>query len=450
MPADNQETTKKTLRPEGIPRVEGHGGIVLEVLDDQVKSVNVAIYEGPRLIEMLAIGKTPVEDMSLTSRICAICTLSHRYAAIRGLEKCMGYSNLPKKVGLTRELMHLSESIESNSLHVFYLSAPDLLGFPSVVAMYGAHPELVARALRLKQLGTELMKACAGRKIHGENATTGGFYGYPSTEQLLASKQKAIECLPQLIEDVVLLSTLDIPDGGDRDMVFMALVPENGEFGFVADTVGVLKDCNLTTYPVKDYRQLTNERNVAHSFAKRCRYQDDPFFVGALARMLILKDKLGGKAGELLRKIVTPQWYRSPIYNILAQAVEIIYCVERMIELIDKIVELPDEPLVPPPRIAGEGVGAVEAPRGILYHEYTLGEDGLVAKCNIITPTAQFLDDVEESLTHVAKKLLADPAESDDSIRDKLETVVRSYDPCISCSCHMVELRRLYSSDTSE
>ena len=434
----------KNIRPEGLPRVEGHGGIVLEIINDQIKSVNVEIYEGPRLFEKLAIGKTPEEDMSLTSRICAICTLSHRYAAVRALEKCKGYTNamLDPQVLHTRELMHIAEMIESHALHVFFLSAPDLLGYTSVVKMYNDHKELVARALRLKQLGTDLMKACSARKIHGENPTIGGFYGYPDDEVLLELKTRAESMLETAVADVKLLASLEFPATVDRDMTFMSVLPEDGTFGWVADTIAILEpDGEISTYPASEYRSLTNERTVAHSFAKRCTYKQEPFMVGALARILIMKDRLTGTAKEILDETFNKNWYRNPVYNILAQAIELVFAMERMIKVIDELVPMKSLRLVPPPREAGPGIGVVEAPRGILYHHYVLDDAGKISFCNVITPTAQFLDDMEASLLDAAHRL-ADHVESDEKLRDDLELIARSYDPCISCATHMVRIER--------
>ncbi|MCD6382412.1 MAG: nickel-dependent hydrogenase large subunit [Candidatus Hydrothermae bacterium] len=178
------------IRVESLARVEGHGGITVTLKDNKVEDVRVEIFEGPRLIEALVVGKTPEEDLNITPRICAICTVSHKYAALRGLEKALGVK-VPKKTHLTRELMHMGEIIESNALHVFLLALPDFLGYPSAVHMANDHLEAVKAGLALKKFGNRIMEITTARATHGENPVLGGFGRFPSSEELKELKKTA-------------------------------------------------------------------------------------------------------------------------------------------------------------------------------------------------------------------------------------------------------------------
>ena len=178
----------RTIKISQIARVEGHGGITVVIDKNKVKDVQVEIYEGPRLIETLVIGKTIDESVSITSRICAICTISHRYAAIRSIERALNIK-VPEKVTLLRTLMHLGEIIESHSLHVFLLALPDILGYPSAIAMVNEYEKEVISGLLLKKYGTSIMKLISGRKIHGENPIIGCLlYTSPSPRDLSTSR----------------------------------------------------------------------------------------------------------------------------------------------------------------------------------------------------------------------------------------------------------------------
>ena len=139
----------RELNVEALARVEGDGGITVTLDGNKVKSVTLDVHEGPRLIEQLVKGMKPEDDLTVIPRICAICTLSHRYSALRGLEKALGIVP-PEKTQLTRELMMLGENVESNSLHTFLLALPDFLGYPSAIAMLNDYADDVKRALRLK------------------------------------------------------------------------------------------------------------------------------------------------------------------------------------------------------------------------------------------------------------------------------------------------------------
>ena len=144
--------SKKNIIIEPLARVEGHGGIRVEIEDNKISNVEVRILEGPRLFEELVVGKTPQEDLSIVPRICAICNLSHKYAALRGLEKAVGIT-VDSTTQLYRELMHHGEMIESHSLHIYFLALPDFLGYDNAVAMADKYGDTVVKALQMKKFG---------------------------------------------------------------------------------------------------------------------------------------------------------------------------------------------------------------------------------------------------------------------------------------------------------
>lgn len=415
-----------------LSRVEGHGGITVRIKDHQVRGVRVNIYEGPRLIETLLNQKTPEEALNIVCRICAICSVSHRYAALRGLEKALGIEPA-QKVVLLRELMHLGELIESNALHLFVLALPDFLGYPSAVAMVDKYRDEVLSGLELKKFGNRVTELISGRVIHGENPILGGFGRYPTAEELDSLKEEAVALIPNAEAGVELLRSFRYPTFMEGGMAFMALRPLGDRYGFVGDKVlistGEERD-------VEEYRGLTQERVVAHSFAKRSRYRGRPFFVGALARMNLLGERLDGRAAECFRRCYNLAWIRNPIYNNLAQAIEILHCLEEIPVLIEEIERLEDPARAGPTRAEGVGTGAVEAPRGILYHHYELSQ-GLISSADIVTPTAQNLDNLEHHIRVGAANLLT---QGDEELELKLGMVARAYDPCISCSAHLVRI----------
>jgi len=426
----------RELNVEALARVEGDGGITVTLDGDKVKSVTLDIHEGPRLIEQLVRGMTPADDINVTPRICAICTLSHRYAAIRALEKSLGITP-PEKAQLTRELMMLGENVESNSLHTFLLALPDFLGYPSAVAMLGDYPEDVTRALRLKKFGNHVMTVTSGRIVHGENPILGGFGKYPSKKHLEEIKAKAQELVPDAIRDVELFGSLKYPKYSEADMTFMSVDAPRNQYGFAGDSILI---SNGKKASAEDYKKLTNERVVSHSFAKRSLYQNSTFTVGANARMVNMGRRLDGEAADLFKKHFDERWTRNPLMNNLAQAIEMLWSLEHMPDMCDRVASLDDPPIAKPTRQTGSGTGAVEAPRGTLYHHYEV-KDGLIDVADIITPTAQNLDDIEVHMKLTAEKMLAEK-KTDEEVKLGLEIVARAYDPCISCATHLVTLKR--------
>ncbi len=423
----------KKINVEPLARVEGHGGITVTIENNQVKEVRFDILEGPRLFEQLVIGKTPDESVSIASRICAICFLSHALAEIRAQERAMDIK-VGKKLQLLRKLAHFGEIIESHALHYYLLALPDYLGYPDAISMVKKFPEEVTGGLELKKFGNRVMEVVAGRRVHGENLKVGKIGKIPSDEELEELKKRAIELIPEIERGLAIWEKLDIPDYMEEEMTFASVWPEDGTYDFRADTI---KISDGTVLKGDDYKTLTNERVVPHSFAKRCRYKGKPYSVGAQARMLIMKDRLDGKALEYFKKYYNERWHRNPHYNNVAQAIELLFCLEHIPELVDEIKKTPWEDSKIG-REGGKGTGIVEAPRGLLIH-HTEVENGRVKYADYVIPTTQNLDAAELYMRNAVENLIKQGVED---LELPLEMIVRAYDPCISCSVHLVKVVR--------
>jgi sulfhydrogenase subunit alpha len=427
----------REITVEPLSRVEGEGAITIQIEGKKIKDVRFDILEGTRLIETLVVGKSPEEDVSIVCRICAICTLSHRYAALLGLEKALGIE-VPPKVDWMRSLMHMGECLESHSLHIFLLALPDFLGYPSAIAMTDKYGEQVKQALALKKFANHIMEVTSGRMIHGENPTVGGFGRYPEHGVLLDVKKQARKFLPFAEQGVEMMAGLNIPDFFETNTLFLCCEPDNNEYGLVGDCIRISTGEVISA---DEYQKLTNEHFVFHSAAKHCLYQGKPYTVGALARMNNLGERLKDKAGKLFQKHWNQRWLKSPMFNNLAQAIEIVWALERIPHIIDNVLKLKKNPkIIQSKRKSGEGVGAVEAPRGTLFHHYRI-ENGLVDYANFVIPTGQNLEDCEKYMRRAVEGLLKQDAD-DEIIFRQCEMIARAYDPCISCSTHLVRIER--------
>ncbi len=431
----------KTISVDHLCRVEGNGGISATIDGKAVTGVKFSIYEGPRLIERLTIGRTPEEDVSISPRICAICTLSHKNAVIRAMENALSIQ-VPPKVTLLRELMHMGEFIESHSLHVYYLALPDYVGFPNAIAMASKFDLEVKIALEMKNYGNHIMKTISGRYIHGENPVIGGFGKFPSKEELLWIKNRAIQFMPFVFKTVDLFCEIEYPEIPEAATLYACCEPGNNAYGFWGDEIFLSTGEKIYK---DDYKKLTNEFIVSHSYAKRSRYKGEPFSVGALARVNNLGERLKGEAGKKYEKYFNSRWKSNPLFINAAQALEILYCFERIPPLVDELLEYQEDPaIVQYTSKQGKGTGLVEAPRGLLIHHHEV-TDGLVSFADIITPTAINAEDIERYCYIAAQKLLDKGQE--DKIRDRMDLIVRAYDPCISCSAHMARVEKAPEED---
>lgn len=426
---------RKSIVIDRVCRVEGHGGITVNIEDGKVAEVKMHIFEGPRFFEPLVVGKTYDEVAPILMRICAICSASHTVASLMAVENAFGVE-VSAQTRLLRELLLHGGNIESHALHLFCLVLPDLMCHPSAVALAADYPEEVRMGLELKKLGNTIQEAIGGRAIHPVNAIVGGFGKLPTHRRLLDLKKQLKKGLERSLAAFELVSSLELPDFCISPNTYAALSSNGSGYSLLGDKI-VLSTGYTTEISV--YRDVCTETTVTHSHAKHSRFRTEPFMVGALARIALNGKGLSGQARELERRL-DPDWFSgNPLHNNVAQAIELVYSIEDSIEIIDQLLaagikEEKPEKVTPGP---GTGTGAVEAPRGTLYHSYSFNEAGRLTEADIITPTAQNLANIEKDLRVTAENSIG---ESKGSIASKLEMVVRAYDPCISCSVHLLEV----------
>lgn len=418
-----------------ICRVEGHGGITVGIKDGRVSEVNMDIFEGPRFFEPLVVGRAYDEVSPILMRICAICSGTHTVASLRAVESAFGVT-VSRQTHLLRDLLVQGGNIQSHALHLFCLSIPDFLNYPSAIALASDHAQEVKMGLELKKLGNTIQEAIGGRAIHPVNATVGGFGRVPTRDMLFDLKEQLKRGLEQSLTTVDLVSGLQIPDFCVSPNIYAALSSNEHGYSLFGDKIA------LSTGDTKDieaYKEICNEQVVSHSHAKQSRFKSKPFAVGAMARIILNGQKLSGEAKKAKVRLGLDAVSDNMLYNNAAQAIELIYSIERAIEIIDELLEVgirEEKPLKFRVQ-AGTGIGAVEAPRGTLYHSYSFDEAGRLIEADVITPTAQNLANIEKDLRVAVENLMDEPKEL---LSSKLEMVVRAYDPCISCAVHLIEV----------
>ena len=415
-----------------LTRVEGHGNIVVDVRNGVLEKCELQVVETPRFFEPMVRGRTYKEVSHIVSRICGICSVGHSTASLRAIEAALGIELSEQTIMLRRLNMH-GEMLDSHILHTYMLIAPDLLGVQSVIPLAKSHPEVVLRALRMKKLAGEICRIISGRHTHPIAMTVGGFTHTPSEKDLLYLRKLLIDARDDVEATIALFASLEMP-AFERETEYIASHKDD-EYCFID---GVIASSEGRTWPAEAYRSVTNEYLVPYSTAKRARNLRDSYMVGALARFNINFDQLHPAAKAAASRLGMTPPVINPYMITVAQVIEIVHCVEDAIDQVDELLLRGvkwEEPTAPP-HLSGTGVGVCDVPRGILFHEYTI-EDGMVTAANCIIPTGQNLQNVELDMRALVPKIVDKPQPE---ITLALEMLVRAYDPCISCSTHLLDV----------
>lgn len=428
-----------------LTRVEGHGNIVVNVKDGKIEECRLEIVESPRFFEGMLRGRSIFEAQHITSRICGICACGHTLSSIQAAEDAIGFIPSEQTIKL-RKLLLYQEILDSHLLHIYILVAPDLLGVKSFVPLIDTHNKVVKRALRMKKACNDVCEILAGRHIHPISAIVGGFTKIPGEKELDAMLGILNDMRSDMDSTVELVKALapSIP-AFERDTEYVGLVSDDDEYPMLMGDIGSTDGLKINK---RDYKKLTNEFVVPHSSSKHTKASRESYMTGALARFNLNADKLNPKAKAVAKELGMKPIVRNPYLNTAAQLIECVQCLEESIRLLEDFkkngidkkealtVGLNEQKIIAVNK--GNGVGAVEVPRGILFHNYEVDENGKIINANCIIPTGQNLNNIEHDMKKLVFEIIDKP---DEEITLMLEMLVRAYDPCISCSAHFLNVK---------
>jgi sulfhydrogenase subunit alpha len=433
---NTQTGTNLDINVKHLTRVEGHGNIVVNMKEGVLEKAQLEIVEAPRYFEAMLKGRSFHEAAIITSRICGICSLGHQITSLKATEQALGLEVSEQTVLLRKLLIH-GATLQSNVLHAYFLAAPDFLKVGSVFPLVGTHPEVVLRALRMKRLANDIGDVVSGRAVHPITPVPGGFTRIPTAGELKELKRRLEEEMyPDLLATVETLKSLAgaIPRF-ERETEYISLRSDDDYALYDGDI------CSTDTgrVPDSEYRKMTNEFIVPHSTGKHAKVGRSSYMVGALARWNNNHDRLCDLSHTAAGSLGLKPGCRNPYMNTIAQVVEAAHCAVDAIGIIDKLLAagLKDEQPNQDPTRFSTGIGATEVPRGILYHEYTYDRQGRVTKANCIIPTGQNLANIDDDMKKLVPEIID---KSKEEITLRLEMLVRAYDPCISCSVHMLDV----------
>ncbi len=420
------------IKVDQLARVEGEGGVWVKVRDGRIDYVEVNIFEPPRFFEAFLKGRIYLEAPDLTARICGICPLAYVMAASRAMEKILGIEASEESNKL-RKIAFYGEWIESHVLHFAFLHAPDFLGKHSIFEIAEEHPQFLRDAIAVRDWGNRAIEIVGGRPVHPVGFRVGGLHRIIKRRELdpLLKNFDEIEKMGRRLLEFVL--SLPIPEVS-YDMAFMSLKGER-EYPILE---GVVSNNLGEEFPEDDFEKhvIVEQKRYSNALHYRLR-SGKPYITGPLARFNLNYGLLAPEVKSVLEESGFKPPLKNTYQSIIARAAETYHAILEIGRLIGEYRE-PDKAYEEAEVRAGEAAAIVEAPRGMLYHRYRIDGDGRILYANIVPPTAQNYAAMEEDILKVGDLILRKPREEAQKL---VETTIRNYDPCISCSVHMIRLR---------
>jgi sulfhydrogenase subunit alpha len=421
----------KTIKVDYLARVEGEGALRIRFKGDQVRDVQLRIFEPPRFFEAFLRGRSFLEAPDITARICGICPVAYQMSSCAAMEDAVGAAVTGTLADL-RRLIYCGEWIESHALHMFLLHAPDFLGYPDAMTMARQHRDMVQRGLRIKKAGNAIIGAVGGRAVHPINVRVGGFHRAPERVELDALLAELNAARDDALIALDWISGFEFPQFS-RDYELVALRGDS-EYPFMGVRIASNKGLDID---VHRYDDTFEEKQVPYSNALHAVIRGrGAYLCGPLARFSLNFELLSGVAKDAAQRAQLPVPCTNPFKSIVVRAVEVIHALDEAIRIIGRY-QPPAEPYVECRARAAIGYGCTEAPRGLLYHRYQIGDDGLITDAKIVPPTSQNQKTIEDDLLALAAEM--NKLEHREATA-MAERAIRNYDPCISCATHFLDL----------
>ncbi|MFC1607510.1 Ni/Fe hydrogenase subunit alpha [Candidatus Latescibacterota bacterium] len=471
MAIDSNNLKKITIEP--VTRVEGHGKVTL-LLDDNNKiqqaRLHVVEFRGfERFIQGRPYWEVPV----LVQRLCGICPVSHHLAAAKAMDRIVGGEKLTPTGEKMRRLMHYGQFFQSHALHFFHLCSPDLLfGFGSdplkrnVIGVAKEFPELAVQGVMMRKYGQEIIKATAGKKVHGTGAIPGGInknLSIAERDSLLKDLEQMIEWSHKSLEiakNYTVENLSDIASFGSFDSNHVSLVRDDGAMdlyhgnlrGIDKDGNRILDDIDYQNYTDYIAEEVRDWSYMKFPFLKDLGPEKGWYRVGPLARINAC-DFIDTPDAEAARKEFMAVTDNKPNNISMAyhwtRMIELLHSIEKIKELLNDS-DLQGDDLVTKGERRNEAVGLIEAPRGTLFHHYKVNDDDQVVMANLIVSTTNNNEAMNSAVRGIADEYLSGN-EITEGLLNHIEVGIRAYDPCLSCATHamgqMPLIVELYDSE---
>lgn len=450
----------KRIVIEPLTRVEGHGKVTILLDDDHhVMSARLHIVEF-RGFERFIQGRPFWEVPVLVQRLCGICPVSHHLCAAKAVDGILGIDRLTPTGEKMRRLMHYGQIFQSHALHFFYLAAPDLLfGFDApvekrnIIGIVAEHPELALQGVKMRKFGQEIIRATAGKKVHGTGAIPGGInknLSLAERDLLLADMQAMLEWSRKavaLARDYTLRNFAELSAFGAFDSNHLALVRADGAMDLYHGRVRAIDAQGtkiLDQVEPSAYLEILAEEVRPWSYMKfpylrEIGPADGWFRVGPLARVNVC-DFIDTPEAELARREFLAVSGGRPNNVTMAyhwaRMIELLHAAEVIDGLLHDADLQGDDLVVPAGERRAEGVAMLEAPRGTLTHHYRVDDNDQVTMANLIVSTTCNNEAMNRAVGRIAEQKLSGRPVITEDLLNSIEIGVRAYDPCLSCATH--------------
>jgi sulfhydrogenase subunit alpha len=420
---------------DNITKIEGSAGLKVTIADDKVTDLELILQDYRRFYTEAVKGKPTAATPSFLSRICGTCSVAHLFAAIKAIEASQGIE-VTEQTKILRRLAYDGLMIRDHALHLYFFVLPDLLGIDSILDIPDDHDNLghvlLHDSFDIKRVGTDITNAILGATIHAPLPVPGGFLRMPDQSKFpdLIAKLESIR--PQVLRGIK--TFYDWKETFIRNSDYLYLRNDK-QFDFLE---GDLMNSSGKRVPAKEFLSFMEKVIIPYSESEDYLFSDthEDFLVGSLARINFNKDVLHPRTKADIEQYLNVFPSNNLQHNNLAQAIEILQCVDDAIDILKTITIVPERPVTKPPQ-AGVGVGVVEAPRGTLYHMAKVNDKGIIEDYDVIVPTAQNQITIENDL----KKYFNENLDKDEAfLHLAAEKIVRAYDPCISCATNFLKI----------
>jgi sulfhydrogenase subunit alpha len=432
---DKRKMHSGDITIDKITKIEGSAGLTVKIEDGQVKDLKFKIQDYRRFYTTAVEGKPIVAVPSFLSRICGTCSVSHLFASLEAVEKSQGIE-LTEQSKILRRLGYDALMIRDHALHLYFFVLPDVLGIDSILDIPDEHDDpghiLLQDSFDIKRTGTNLSNAIIGAAIHAPFPTMGGFLKLPDESKFPELVEQLEKIRPQVIRGIK--AFYDWKEEFIRNSDYLALRNDD-HFDFL---IGEVINTDGLRVPEEKFHDFLKSVVIPYSQAEGYIFTEshEDYLVGSLARLNLNRDLLHPRT----LKDCEPYMGFFPSNNIhdnnLAQAIEILHCVDDAIDTLKELKIKDEKPVRKPPQ-AGVGVGVIEAPRGILYHMADVNDKGMIQKYDVIVPTSQNQINIENDL----KKYFNENLHKDkETLQHEAEVIIRAYDPCMSCATNFLKI----------
>jgi len=419
------------IKIDMLAKIEGHASLDIRIRGKKVEDVKLRVLENKRFYTQAIRGKPAAAVPALVSRICGTCSISHLTCATEAIEKALGVIPSEQTV-LLRKLAMYGTMIRDHAMHLYLFCLPDMFGKDSLLDFAKSNSHLIGECFEVKAAGTALSAWAAGRAIHPAFSRIGGWSVLPKQGKAKETMKQLLDCREHALDLAKLFH--ECKWKFERDSQFIALITP--DYTFLEGRMGGTGGFRL---PENEYYHHLQNVVIPYSQSTAYRFEGKEFMVGALSRMNLNRDALHPDTirdcSEMLKVFPTGNVFT----NNLAQAIEMVHCIDHAAELLESI-DIRDERPLEVRMKAGIGTGAIEAPRGTLWYGFKIDSNGMIDHGHIVIPTAQNQIKMENDIRTLVSGMVKEPKAK---IINECEKLIRAYDPCMSCASHFLKVRWL-------